>query len=95
MESAVGVLLYQMGVAAFAVFAFVGAIGWTAYTAWRRSGDYTILWLVVAVVVISANAVLQEEAYFSPLALGLALLLGGVGLGTLWNPRLNGTRRPG
>lgn len=94
MESAVGVLLYQMGVAAFAVFAFVGAIGWTAYTAWRRSGDYAILWLVVAIVVISANAVLQEEAYFSPLALGLALLIGGVGLGTMWNPRLNGTRRP-
>lgn len=89
MESAVGVLLYQMGIGAFGIFAFVAAIGWTAYATWRRTGHLAILWLVVAVAVISANAVLQEEAFFSPLALGLALLLGGVGLGTMWNPRLD------
>ena len=94
MESAVGVLLYQMGIAAFAVFGFIGAIGWTAYRTWRSNGNFAILWLAVATLVISANAVLQEEAYFSPLALGLALLLGGVGLGTIWNPRLRGLRRP-
>ncbi len=29
------------------------------------------------IVVISANAVLQEEAYYSPLALGLVLLVSG------------------
>ena len=88
MESAIGVLLYQMGVAAFAFLGFVGAVGWAAYDIWRRTGHTAILWLTVATIVISANAVLQEEAYFSPLALGLALLLGGVGLGSYWNPRL-------
>jgi hypothetical protein len=88
MESAVGVMLYQMGVGAFAFFGFVGAVGWAAYGIWRRTGHTAILWLSVTTIVISANAVLQEEAFFSPLALGLALLLGGVSLGSYWNPRL-------
>jgi hypothetical protein len=59
-----------------------------ARTAWRtfaRTGDFAVLFLFVAVAIVSANAVLQEEAYFSPLALGLCLLLGGASLGSIWN----------
>lgn len=84
MESALGVLLYQMGVSSAAIFGFVAAIAWTSWKGYRRSGDLALLFPTVATLVISGNAVLQEEAYFSPLALGLCLLLGGVSLGSYW-----------
>lgn len=80
-ESTVGVLLYQMGVAAFAVFALVLAIGhrsWKAFTIYRRP---EFLFGAVATWTITVNAFFQEEAYFAPLALGTALILIGTTLG--------------
>jgi hypothetical protein len=85
MESAIGVMLYQMGVGSLVFLAFLLAIARAAWRAFRRSGDFAVLFLIVAVIAIAANAVLQEEAFFSPLALGLALLLGGAGLPSHWS----------
>ena len=88
MESALGVMLYQMGIGSFVFLGFLGVLVRTAWRAFRDSGKLAILFLFVSVVAISANAVLQEEAYFSPLALGFCLLLGGVSLGSHWNAGL-------
>lgn len=85
MESAIGVMIYQMGVASLVFLGFLFAIARAAWRTYRATGDFSVLFLFVAVVSISANAVLQEEAFFSPLALGLCLLLGGVTLGSHWN----------
>ncbi|TIV96386.1 MAG: hypothetical protein E5V85_18110, partial [Mesorhizobium sp.] len=49
-----------------------------------QTGDPDFLFGFVGVVTISANAVLQEEAFYSPLALAFCLLLVGVSLGTRW-----------
>ncbi len=81
-ESAVGVMLYQMGIGAFVFFGFLGALALTCFNLLLRTSDKDFLAGFVLVVVISANAVLQEEAFYSPLVLGLALILVGVALGT-------------
>jgi hypothetical protein len=81
-ESAVGVMLYQMGVGSFAFFGFLAVLAVAAGRRFRKSGSPDFLFAFVTVVTISANAVLQEEAFFSPLALGLCLLLVGVAFGT-------------
>jgi hypothetical protein len=86
MESAIGVMLYQMGIGSLAYFAFLLAAARASWRMYRTTGDFAVLFVYVAVITVSANAVLQEEAYYSPLALGLCLLLGGVTLGSHWNP---------
>ena len=93
MESAIGVMIYQMGIGSLAFLGFLVAIGIAGWKAFRRTGEFSQLFLPVVVIAISANAVLQEEAYFSPLALAFALLLGGVTLGTAWNPGGNQPER--
>ena len=86
-ESAVGVMLYQMGFGAFLFFGFVAALAVTCSRLFVRTGDEVFAFGVIALVVISANAVLQEEAFLSPLALGFVLLLVGVSLGGYWRRR--------
>jgi hypothetical protein len=81
-ESAVGVMLYQMGIGSFVFFGFLAALAVSAGRRLIETGRPDFLFAFVAIVTISANAVLQEEAFFSPLALGLALLLTGVSFGT-------------
>jgi hypothetical protein len=73
LESAIGVLLYQMGVGATAV-------AYTIWTAFRSSihhlkSDTGLVPLSITVVTV--NGLLQEEA-FSPYALGLLALFAGV-----------------
>ena len=83
-ESAVGVMLYQMGIGSLLFFGFLAAL---ARYAWRQliaTGDSDALFAFVGIITLSANAVLQEEAFYSPLALGFCLLLVGVALGTRW-----------
>jgi hypothetical protein len=46
---------------------------------------------VGCVVAISANAVLKEEAFYSPLALGFAMLLIGTIFGTYFRNHASGT----
>lgn len=97
-ESAVGVMLYQMGVGSMVFFAFLAAIAVSARRAILKTGDGDAWFAFVTVVTISANAVLQEEAFYSPLALGLTLLLVGVSMGTSLRQsaaaRRNGGQRP-
>jgi hypothetical protein len=81
-ESAIGVLLYQMGVGALVFIGFLVALAVTSFRLLLRTNDNDFLAAFVLIVVIGANAVLQEEAFYSPLALGFALVLAGVALGT-------------
>jgi hypothetical protein len=81
-ESAVGVMLYQMGIGSFVFFGFLAALAIAAGRRLMETGNPDFLFAFVAIVTISANAVLQEEAFFSPLALGFCLLLVGVSFGT-------------
>ncbi|NTJ67969.1 hypothetical protein G6M50_21345 [Agrobacterium rhizogenes] len=83
-ESAVGVMLYQMGVGSFVFFGFLAALALSARRQLIATGDPDFLFAFVAVVTIASNAVLQEEAFFSPLALGFCLLLVGVSFGARW-----------
>lgn len=83
-ESAVGVMLYQMGVGSLVFFSFLAALAMTARRQLIDTGDPDFLFAFVGIVTISANAVLQEEAFYSPLALGFCLLLVGITLGTRW-----------
>ena len=81
-ESAVGVMLYQMGIGSFAYFGFLAALALSAGRKLLATSKPDFLFAFVGVVTISANAVLQEEAFFSPLALGFCLLLAGAAFGT-------------
>jgi hypothetical protein len=84
MESAVGVMLYQMGIGAIAFFAFLVILANRCRTLFLKTGNMQFLFGVVGIGTISANAVLQEEAFYSPLALGFCLLLVACVIGTHW-----------
>jgi hypothetical protein len=84
MESAVGVMLYQMGICSFIFFGFLATLATTCRRLFLRTGDETFLFAFVSIIVICANAVLQEEAFFSPLALGFCLMLVGLAIGSHW-----------
>jgi len=80
-ESATGVLLYQMG-----IFALVplGFYFWAAMKAWRlyaSSGNLTQGLAGFGVIVVLFNGFFQEEALFAPPALGLLLCLTGLVIG--------------
>jgi hypothetical protein len=82
-ESAAGVLLYQMGIAAIVV---VAIYLWLARTAWRlfRSLGAPALALTTASLsIMLVNGLFQEEAWFAPLALGLVLAFAGLTFGAV------------
>ncbi|MGA2794067.1 MAG: hypothetical protein ABSE69_11115 [Roseiarcus sp.] len=82
-ESAAGVLLYQMGIAGIAVIAIYL---WLAKLAWRlfRSLRSPALALTAAsIAVMLVNGLFQEEAWFAPLALGLVLSFAGLTFGAV------------
>jgi hypothetical protein len=93
LESAVGVMLYQMGIGSLVFFGFLIALALAARRALIAPDHSDFLFAFVCIVTISANAVLQEEAFFSPLALGLCLLLVGVSFGTYWRERATAARQ--
>lgn len=79
LESGVGVILYQMGIAGAGVLAFYG---WVASRFWKRfvaTRDPMLAFGTFAVLFILTNSVFQEEALFSPLCLALALLVAASG----------------
>jgi hypothetical protein len=81
MESAIGVILYQMGVGGFAL---IGAYAWIAVSAGRLYARTGLLAQGLAgygTFIILVNGLFQEEALFSPLAIGLVLALAGLVLG--------------
>jgi hypothetical protein len=100
-ESAVGVLFFQLGVMATAFLAFYV---WIARTAWRlfvSTRAPALAFSGGATLILLTNGVFQEEAYFSPLSLGLLMILVGLTLGSVdreivarLGARQAGPRRP-
>ena len=74
-ESAVGVMLYQMGIGSFVFFGFLFSLVVKCRRLFLTTHDPRFLFCVVTITTLSFNAVLQEEAFYSPLALGLCLSL--------------------
>src|SRR3954453_4604221 len=80
-ESTVGVLLYQMGIAALIPLGFYL---WMALKAWRLyafSGLLTHGLAAFGVMMVLVNGIFQEEALFAPPALGLLMCLAGLAIG--------------
>ncbi|MBA4782617.1 MAG: hypothetical protein H2045_05300 [Rhizobiales bacterium] len=80
-ESAVGVMLYQMGIAALAYF---GVCIWLAFKVVKlaaNTGQSLHLAAGFALLTVLVNGIFQEEALFSPSALGLIIALNGMILG--------------
>jgi hypothetical protein len=80
-ESAVGVLMYQMGITAIVPLAYYAAI---AFLIWRRYRTSMLLPQGLAafgILITLVNGIFQEEALFAPLALGMLLALAGLALG--------------
>jgi hypothetical protein len=81
-ESAIGVLLYQMGIAAFVPLGFYVAMALKAWRLYASSGYLTQGLAGFGVMVVLINGLFQEEALFAPLALGLMLSLAGLVIGS-------------
>ncbi|MEY9124424.1 hypothetical protein [Bradyrhizobium yuanmingense] len=81
-ESAIGVLLYQMGIAAFVPLAFYFAMALKAWRLYASSGYLTQGLAGFGILVVLLNGLFQEEALFAPLALGLMLSLAGLVIGS-------------
>ena len=80
-ESAVGVLLYQMGIAALVPLGFYFAVALKAWRLYASSGILTQGLASFGVIVVLVNGIFQEEALFAPPALGLLLCLTGLVIG--------------
>lgn len=80
-ESSVGVLIYQMGIFAFAVMATYVWVGWRVLEVARRTGNALHAATAFALTAVVVTGLFQEEAYFSPLALGMFMALSGMILG--------------
>jgi hypothetical protein len=81
LESSVGVLLYQMGIAGFVV---LGVLFWIVLMLWRQyrlTGERLYAAAALGVAAITVNGIFQEEAMFAPLALGFMCGFAGLMLG--------------
>lgn len=80
-ESAIAVLLDQMGAATFAI---IGLNVWLALQAWKRfqiSGEKTLAAATFMLLAITTNGIFHEEALFAPLAQGSVMIIVGYALG--------------
>lgn len=80
-ESAVGVLLYQMGVAALAPLAYYAAIAFVVWRLYRTSGLLPQGLAAFGILITLVNGIFQEEALFAPLALAMFVCLAGLAIG--------------
>jgi hypothetical protein len=80
-ESAVGVLLYQMGIAALIPLGFYLAMALKAWRLYACSGLLTQGLAAFGVMIVLVNGIFQEEALFAPPALGLLMCLTGLAIG--------------
>jgi hypothetical protein len=80
-ESAVGVLLYQMGIAALIPLGFYLAMALKAWRLYAYSGLLTQGLAAFGVMIVLVNGIFQEEALFAPPALGLLMCLTGLAIG--------------
>ncbi len=81
-ESAVGVLLYQMGIAALVPLGFYFLVALKAWRLFAASGNLTQGLAGFGVMVVLMTGMFQEEALFAPPALGLLLCLTGLVIGS-------------
>ncbi len=80
-ESAVGVLLYQMGPAAFFLLGVYIWLGCQTLRVASFTGASLHIAASFALLTVLVNGIFQEEALFSPLALGLLITINGMVLG--------------
>jgi hypothetical protein len=80
-ESAVGVLLYQMGVAALVPLAFYAAIALVVWRLYRASGLLPQALAAFGILITLVNGIFQEEALFAPLAMAMFMCLAGLAIG--------------
>lgn len=80
-ESAVGVMIFQMGIAALVPLGFYFAMAMRAWKLYAVSGILTQGLAGFGVMVVLVNGIFQEEALFAPPALGLLLCLCGLVIG--------------
>jgi hypothetical protein len=80
-ESAVGVLLYQMGIFGLVVLAILVWLAIKLWQIYRQRDDLLSAVGALALLTVMVNGIFQEEALFSPLALGIVLGLVGLLLG--------------
>jgi hypothetical protein len=80
-ESAIGVLLYQMGIAALVPLAYFTAIALSSWHLYRASGLLPQGLAAFGILITLVNGIFQEEALFAPLALGMFLSLAGLAIG--------------
>jgi hypothetical protein len=83
-ESAVGVLLYQMGVAGIVLLAVIAWIAVKLWAIYRGTGDRFYAAGAIGTLTILVNGIFQEEALFAPLALGVMAALAGLMLGNAY-----------
>ena len=76
-ESAIGVILYQMGVNALAFVAFYAWVGWLLWANYLATNNQVSLLGAFAIPIALANGLFHEEALFAPLCLGLIVLVVG------------------
>jgi hypothetical protein len=80
-ESAVGVLLYQMGIAALVPLAFYAFIALRTWRLYRVSGLLPQGLAAFGLLITLVNGIFQEEALFAPLALAMFMCLAGLAIG--------------
>ena len=80
-ESAVGVLLYQTGVFAFALIGVYAWIAWRVLLIAEKTGNDLHAAAALALVAMTVTGLFQEEAYFAPLALAMFMALAGMIVG--------------
>lgn len=80
-ESAVGVLLYQVGIFGILILLIVGWIATRLWRLYRQTGDRLYAMAALALITIGVNGIFQEEALFAPLAFGMLAAYAGLLLG--------------
>ena len=77
-ESAVGVLLYQMGIAGGVVCLVPLVLARRAWAEAVRTGRKDMAAVALGLLMVLVNGLFQEEAMFAPLALGTVMLFAGL-----------------
>lgn len=80
-ESAVGVMMFQMGIGAFIYIGTCIYIAWKTVLLGARTGHALHIVAGFALLTILVNGIFQEEALFSPSGFGLIMALNGMILG--------------
>ncbi|MBB4018715.1 hypothetical protein GGR16_003762 [Chelatococcus caeni] len=80
-ESALGVLLHQMGIGCLGLLAGYILIARSALRLHRAGGEPVLAAVGLAVPAMLVNGAFQEEALFAPLAMGALLLIAGLAIG--------------